>query len=272
MISIDITQTLKDTENALRDFVASELKNSLGENWILNCGVIEDRISKWRERKVEEEKRHFSGTTEERILYYADFYDLKTILEKNWEKVFSKVFSSKKITILYLDILGGYRDPDAHRRELLPHQKNLIFGIAGEIRSSIIRYRSKKETDNDCFPRIESVRDSLGSIWTIESEQIKSLFNTKKILHPGDIIDFVITTSDPEDLQLEFGLSVNFKPPTPEIIWQKNNTFSVKIGKEHISRQFQIDFYIKSPREYHASISTDDDASFYYKVLPNKRS
>ena len=34
----------------------------------------------------------------------------------------------------------------------------------GEIRTRLIRYRSKLETSEDYFPKIESARDSLGNI------------------------------------------------------------------------------------------------------------
>ena len=33
---------------------------------------------------------------------------------------------------VWLDELEKLRNPDAHRRELLPHQKQLAAGIAGE--------------------------------------------------------------------------------------------------------------------------------------------
>ena len=69
---------------------------------------------------------------------------------------------------VWLSELEKLRDPEARRRELLPHQKHLAIGISGEIRNRLIRYRSKQETSEDYYPRIESVRDSLGNIWTPE--------------------------------------------------------------------------------------------------------
>jgi hypothetical protein len=43
---------------------------------------------------------------------------------------------------VFVSELGKLRDPDAHRRELLPHQKHLVYGIAGEVRTRITRYAS----------------------------------------------------------------------------------------------------------------------------------
>ena len=68
---------------------------------------------------------------EERLIYYADFYDLKTILKKNWDTSFADALGDWKTFDVWLTELEKLRDPDAHRRELLPHQKSLIIGISG---------------------------------------------------------------------------------------------------------------------------------------------
>ena len=77
---MDVTQALKDTENSLWDFIAVVLQKAFGENWLDICGVSGERVDKWKERKNAEEKRQQSGVVEERLIYYADFYDLKMIL------------------------------------------------------------------------------------------------------------------------------------------------------------------------------------------------
>ena len=87
--NIDVTQALKDSENALRDFITSVLREKLGESWIDCSGVSSERIDKWKERKASETKRQKAGVVEERLIYYADFYDLHTILKKHWDGVFS---------------------------------------------------------------------------------------------------------------------------------------------------------------------------------------
>jgi len=140
----DISQVLKDAENALRDFIALKLSKSLGENWIDQCGVTAERVEKWKERKeIEEKKQRSGGVVEERLIYYADFYDLRTILWHRWAEDFSEVFGKWKEMEAWLGTLEDLRNPEAHRRELLPHQKHLAAGISGEIRTRIVRYRSK---------------------------------------------------------------------------------------------------------------------------------
>ncbi len=238
---IDITQALRDTENALRDFIGSVLSRSLGPDWIRKCGITEERINKWLQRKEVEEKRFEAGVVDERIIYYADFYDLKTILKKNWSGEFSSALGDWKTMEVWLNELERLRDPDAHRRELLPHQKHLALGISGEIRNRLIRYRSKKETIDDCFPRIESVRDSLGNIWTPQSPA-GPVF-TNMAIRPGDKIDFVLTARDPEDQPLEYCMEARGIGSTG---WKKDGNFSINITNKCIGKMFRVELMVRS--------------------------
>lgn len=81
-MSTDISQTLRDTDNALRDFISYVLQEKLGSGWESKVGVSPERLSKWAERKEVEGKRQDAGAVDERLIYYADFYDLQTILKK----------------------------------------------------------------------------------------------------------------------------------------------------------------------------------------------
>lgn len=114
---MDVTQALRDTENTLRDFIAASLERSLGQDWLDRCGVTPERIAEWRDRKSVEQRRQEAGVVEERLLYYADLYDLKTILKKHWQGDFSEALGEWKRFEVLFDELARYRDPDAHRRD-----------------------------------------------------------------------------------------------------------------------------------------------------------
>lgn len=264
MFEIDVTQALKDTENSLRDFISTVLSGRFGQDWLVQCGVSTDRLTKWDERKQSEAKRQEAGVVEERMLYYADFYDLKTILKKHWQSEFSKVFGDWKTMEVWLSEMEKLRDPDAHRRELLPHQKHLVLGISGEIRTRLIKYRSKLETSEDAFPRIESARDSLGNIFSYGRGLAKSPY----ILRPGDSIDYVITASDPRGAILQYGMTVSGHHHSP--IWQDANFFRLEVSDAHIRRDFGVMFWIRSSRQYHAHTDYDDSVTFHYDVLPSQ--
>jgi hypothetical protein len=263
---MDITQSLKDTENSLRDFVCAVLFNKFGKDWIEHCGVTAERLGKWKARAEEEKKRQKFGTIENRLVYYADFYDIKTILKRHWN-LFADALGELKVIEVWLDELEKLRNPDAHRRELLPHQKQLAAGIAGEIRTRIVRYRSKMETPEDYFPRIESVRDNLGNIWS--AGQNRCTIYTKLILHPGDFVEYVITAADPLGEDLKYGVSRNPGPTT--IKYQTSNTVTYVVRPDDVGRLFNLSLCIISCRQYHAiGDYCDDFVEFSYSVLPNK--
>jgi len=263
---MDVTQALRDAENSLRDFIVLVLSKG-GSDWIARCGVAPERIEKWRERKATEAKRQEAGVVEERLMYYADFYDLKTILKKNWSGEFSAALGDWKTFEVYLGEIEKLRDADAHRREFLPHQKYLILGVSGEIRNRIVRYRSKMETPDDCFPRIESARDSLGNIWVPDGNtgDLKAV-GTKKSLRPGDVLEFVVTAIDPEDLPLQYALTA--MPGNTKPAWQSNPNLRLVLEEAHISKTFCVEVSIISPRPYHARTINDDSVNFLYSVLP----
>ncbi|MDD2914389.1 MAG: hypothetical protein PHP70_03650 [Gallionella sp.] len=262
---MDTTQALRDAENALRDFIALLLSKD-NPDWVSHCGIAPDRIERWKERKATEAKRQETGVVEERLIYYADFYDLKTILKRNWAGEFSAALGDWKTFEVYIGELEKLRDADAHRRELLPHQKHLVLGVSGEIRNRIVRYRSKMETPDDCFPRIESVRDSLGNLWVpgCDKGDLKAV-GTNASLRPGDILEFVVTATDPEDMPLQYAVAIT-ADSRPE--WQSNANLRFVIGESHIGRTFCLEVSIRSPRPYHARRSNDDSIIFIYNVLP----
>lgn len=263
---MDVTQALKDTENSLRDFIAATLQKALGNNWIDKCGASQERINFWKDRKAIEAKRQESGVVEERILYYADFYDIKTILQKNWGRVseFPTALGEWKTMEVWLSELEKLRDPDAHRRELLPHQKNLVLGITGEIRTRLIRYRSKQETTEDYFPRIESARDSLGNIWTPESPSRE--LRTSMVLRVGDRIDFVITATDPLGENLHYSLISKNR----DRLWEDKNVLFWEIASDQVGKLVHVILLISSNRRYHAYDFHDDEIVFTYDVIPSK--
>lgn len=265
MDAVDISQVLRDAENALRDFIAFKLQKSIGDSWIERCGVSPARIEKWKERKEIEEKKQASGVVEERLIYYADFYDLITILKHRWSEDFSEVFGKWKEMEVWLSTLEDLRNPEAHRRDLLPHQKQLAAGIAGEIRTRIVRHRSRDVAVDNYFARIESARDNHGNLFTAGgSKNVR----TGTVLHPGEDLEFIVTASDPYGQKLQYGLTAQ-----SDSHWQDSNEFALRVTADHIGRTFSVFLEIRSGRDYHAYDSGesgyDDFVFFTYTVLPS---
>ena len=136
---IDVEADLRILENSVRDIITLIFSKQFDSNWIDSLKISSDRITKWKERQSMENVRLKGKILEPRLIYYADFYDLKSIIEKHWEDGFKDVFQDKKSTIVFLDEAEKLRDPNAHRRELFEYQKHLIRGISGEIVSTPFR-------------------------------------------------------------------------------------------------------------------------------------
>jgi len=264
---LDVTQALRDAENALRDFIASTLSREHGAQWVDKCGVSSARVLQWRDRQAVDESRQKTGVVDERLLYYADFYDLPTILEKNWH-LFTEALGDLKTCMVFLEELHRLRDPDAHRRELLPHQKHLALGISGEIRTRIVRYRSRNETSRDYYPRIESAADNLGNRWVPSfPPRQNTCVLTNMSLRPGDTIEFVVTARDPEDLPIAYSMSVGGL----DAAWQSSPNLVLRLTEKHVCEVVRVFLRIRSPREFHAARSYDDEMFFQYSVLPPRR-
>ena len=256
---MDINQTLKDCENSLRDFIAYTLEKEYGEGWINKVEVSPERIAKWEQRKLDDNERHHSTTTDEHLINYADLDDIKHILLVNWDGDFIDALGDYKLIETYLTILNRYRNPDIHRRPLLTFQKHLILGISGEIRNKISVFRSFKELDREGFPRIESIRDNLGNTWVVGKP---SRVRTGMTVHVGDVIEFIVTATDPQDGDLMF--SLNGKT------WSPGNVLTQYIEPKHVTKKSTFSILIRSERKFHAfPMGYDDRIAFEYQVLPS---
>jgi len=166
---------------------------------------------------------------------------------------------------VWLTELEKLRDPDAHRRELLPHQKSLILGVSGELRTRIVRYRSSQETSEAYYPRIEFASDNLGNSWKLgENNWVKTGIK----LRPGDVLEYVVTASDPFGEPLLYQCTFGIGRPGYSSKWSEENTFTFEVTDEYVGKLFFAVISIKSNRKYHPYDTRDDYVQFLYEVLP----
>lgn len=266
---MDVNQNLKDAENGLRDFVAMILEDKYGKDWINKIRVNRDDLAKWNQRKKNEEKR-LGSPSDERLLYFADLYHIKEILKSNWSNVpeFKEALGEKKEITYWINHLEGFRNLDAHRRELLPHQQHLVLGISGEIRTRLVKFRNKLESWDDYSPRIEFVRDNLGH--SCVPSGTGEIIPTGMKLRPGDTLQFVVTATDPQDKEITYGY-IPVARRGQAIIWQDENTFSLTVQEEDIGNRFLVQILIKGQSEYHRLRDYDFEVRFEYEVLPARR-
>jgi hypothetical protein len=270
---MDVSVALRRVENVLRDTFQDVLSKSIGPDWVSKCGVSEDRLTKWKERAHEDEKK--KKFSDPRIIYYADFYDLRTIAKKCWGNGLLEIFEDTKELDVFLCILEGLRNPEAHRREFLPFEIHLAEGIAGKLRSKVTRYYSRMQTHESYYPRFEYAQDSIGNAYSIG--QGKSIASQGS-LRPGDQLQFKLVANDPLGEEVEYLVYPNAGSAVAKLMakdqnWSSTGDFSFEIVDEHVGKQFIFIAIVKSNRSYHADKhpvlgGIDDQISFVYEILP----
>ncbi len=255
---MDIARSLKDAENAMRDFLEYILERNLGDTWTAECGIPSENIDKWREIKANAESGLVPTRSDEKLMFYAPFDDLIELINANWEGDLESAFTERERILSYLKIIEEYRNPDLLRRELFVHQKHLLLGVSGEIRSRIAAYRSLMELGKEGFPRIEYVKDSFGNLWVPgKPRRVK----TNLTLKTGTRIEFVVQASDPEELPIEYRIYGDR--------WQAGNILFLDAADKHVKKQAQINITIRSSRKYHAyPLGYDDRVVFEYQITP----
>ena len=256
-IEVDCNSYLRDIENVLRTNIQFILKDKYGDSWEEHLGVSEDRIKKWEGRKEEESNRLNGKVLESRLLFYSDFYDLKEIMLKNWD-IFGNIFKNKKELEYQLEMLESFRNPNAHNRDLLEHQKYLLVGIVGEIKSNILEYRGSIEKEDTYFLSIDSININ-GKIYN-NSYMAK----LKKPLRKGDRLDITFYVSAPPNQNVFYSIYGSEN-------WQEEPHFIIEIDEEDSVGDSTLIFNIKSDQEYHRiNTKPECDARFVieYIVLP----
>jgi hypothetical protein len=263
------TDPLRHTENLLRDLVERLLRKRDGDEWIAKAQIPERALKTWRRRLAKEPTKRPGGQVEAQLLYYSDFSELRDIIDKNWEAGFDQVFSDKDRSLGDIDRLLAFRNPDAHARELLPFEADLVKGLTGQIRQEITLFYSQGEGSGEPqhFARIEELRDNFGNrVSGKYSGTPAPTPNSPPILRPGDSVTFTGRAWDPQGEELDWMLESGPRHIATglEIEW------TWQITAEDIGDPKQLVFVVKpTTREYVRSSRYDDKAMLVYRVLPS---
>ena len=259
MQELNISDELRNLENFLRDNIMYILKNKYKDEWEEHLGVTQDRLDEWNKRYMEERRRLKGQVIENRLIYYSDFYDLKTIISHNWD-LFKECFDKKSIMEYQLTQLESFRNPNAHNRDLLDYQKHLLIGYSGEIKNGIMKFRGDLDMISTFFPEFESLN--------INGEVCK-YGHLKTIFRIGDTIEITIYVSSPNTCKLYYALCNSGEPPKDN--WVESNHFSILIDGSEYGNIYKY-IYFKSDSDYHMNdkLGYDGLIPISYTVVPNK--
>lgn len=177
-------------EADLRHLARSVLSARHGSNWLADT-FSEETLAALEQRRTEEASRRAPVSVPEDLLSYTHLYELRRVVEKHWQD-FAEALGKKRDFAVLMDKVEDFRNAPAHSRELLPHERSLLEGIAGTIRTQVTAYRSMQMSDARHYPIIETIRDSFG--------------NEPKTLDPNDGLGTVWT-----GLRLAVGTIVRFE-------------------------------------------------------------
>ena len=238
-------------ENTLRRLII----DSIGYDDSIDYKISPERIEKWKEKREIESKKNKGILFENRLIYYSDFYDLKSIIDKNWS-VFLPILLNKKRFEIFFKEIENFRNTVAHGRNLTLSQNLLLEGILIDLKNSITIYHNKNEMKSDFFIELTKINDNLGNIWS------KTEIWKKPILRVGDEYELLIEANDPKDREIEYKIFTltGFK------LEQKSNRFNFTIGNELVGKATTLYFNAFTPS---SEYKNSDGPMLNITVLPN---
>ncbi|MDR6971701.1 hypothetical protein [Leifsonia shinshuensis] len=273
MSLLEPSAALSSFESALRELMLHAYKQAWGDGWLDRVSTEQQR-AKWDQRRDASRSRTRRGVAniERPGLAWCECYELINIVEQNWEPV-AAALGDRASTLPLLRRFDALRNDVAHSRPLVPFERDLLSGIAGEIRNRVTLYMSREASAGEIYPRIESVVDSFGNQNRpgLDAGTQQSLVRVETILHPGDVVTFECLGWDPEDRPLIWRLegrsatrgAITVNGRSGEI---SQLTWNVTIDDVAEGTFAQIRLVSYAP--YHRNGYYDQEVNLAYRVRP----
>lgn len=268
--SPDVGQALSQLENTLRDLAQRLLsRDDADDAWLAACGVTANQLREWRRRRDSERIRRPGGQMEPCLLYYADLRPLFDLMLNNWDAGFNECFPDQAAFRVYADRLCAFRNPDAHSRSLMPFERHLAIGMAGQIRQEVTLFLSRGgRLERERWPRIEEVVDNYGLRATGMSGGGRRA-ESVVVLRPGATVTFSCRAWDPDGLEPDGILEVI---GVGELATKRGLSVEIEwaVDATHVGERVNVVFWLRSPRAHHRHLPRlDDQAELAYSVVPN---
>lgn len=246
--------------NVVESVLRQAIKHVLRDAWSASVD-----LPALERRRTEEGKSRNGAVVEDDLLAYTHIYELRKIIVKAWPE-FKPILNDQKRFSVYMDRLEDFRNAPMHSRTLLPFERDLLSGIAGELRNSLTLWRSQKAQDMTWYPTVESITNSLGNDLGSSSGNI--IVPTR--LQVGDVLTFRCVGMDPQDRQLVWTLKVYAGvAPTLDTAAGPEVTLTWTVTEEHVAETCIIDIRMQSDGKYHRfAWGGDFSLNAFYAVEP----
>jgi hypothetical protein len=214
------SEAVETGESALRSIV----REILGERW--QQLISENDLGSTVERQGLEPKQRPGALRTDDLLSYVDTPILTKLVLNQWSR-FAPVFGNRDRMKQSFNAFVVYRRRVAHNRPLLPFERDLLSGLAGQFRNQISLYRQKANPKPGYFSSIDSSSDPEGRPG---SNELRTLLDSSPIVRVGETLTFSATASDPRERRIEWDLQVT-QEHIPNYVM---NIFDVKAEGESV--------------------------------------
>ncbi|QNJ91358.1 hypothetical protein HZU40_24600 [Mycolicibacterium fluoranthenivorans] len=269
-------EAIEACETALRQLLDAVMSPLNGADWFEGQVTAEKLLQLEERRETERKKREARGVaaTPDALTAYADLFTLRSVCEKNWQRV-EPALGKKAETGTLLKRLDDLRNAIAHNRPLVPFEEDLVAGIAGEIRNRVTIFMSTKDPVGDIYPRIEFAQDSFGfSVDPIKAtDVVGGSVRPDLTLHPGDIVTFTCRGTDPQGRPMRWQIdgSPPFAHRVVPVIAEGGETVQLKLQlvDSDVSETITVGIFMWAEgTPYHRSQHGDHRVFFYYRCRP----
>lgn len=261
---MDPTEAIRTIETALRNAIHQVMPN--GE-WL--SAKKPPKRAVLEERRNEERKKRDGALTSDDLLSYANTHDFTELIIANWEK-FKPIFDDSARTKVYFGILNDVRNTVMHSRELLHFERDLLSGIAGQLRNQVAMYRNSDNPSRTYYPTIDSLTDSFGTVPVAGISPLGLRVSTR--LNVGDQIQFTGFATLARGKDVEWFLQ---RQPTMGQLGRvttigrgESLDYTYVVTEKDVRESLEIVIGIHSDSKYHRNGNHDDVRSFAYTVNP----
>lgn len=248
-------------ETALRELI----RRVLGPDWTTKRGAPD--LERLKEKQEEDRKRRDGAIVSDDLLAYTEFYSLTQLIEKNWDS-FKPAFGDLARTKVLLGILGDFRNPVAHSRDLLPFERDLLSGASGQLRNQVSLFLSRDDGPHRYYSSIESVTDSFGYSGGTSYDADLHVCPTR--LSVGERITFQCMGIDPRGRELTWRLEVGNSFDKVEIATAAGVPAELvwDIGAAHVGEKRWVRISIEHDGSFQRWGNYDDERFYTYHVNP----
>lgn len=266
-------------ETALRSAIRLALRNDWQKSF------TEDELKRLEDKRTEEGKRRDGVAVSQDLLDYTEVYHFeRIIIKKHWQQL-QPILNDQQRTRVYLGIIADVRNTIAHSRPVVPAERLLLAGAAGQIQNQLADYRSKVDGPERHYASIDSARDSFGNEGLTGDPELhprgSGMFGAKnnfRRLEVDDEVAFELEATDPRGRDLiwkfyslpEQAISMfvdaEFRPLGQ--LTGNRVRFTWRVSPNEVGEQRQIVITVENGGVHHRVRSWDDGCLFYYAVNP----